>query len=92
VGGYDNSLARLEYIGNFINHDLGLAFDDLSKGIKGEIYAGNPWPVSKAIIVTFPVTFLIIDFVATALGMYSITSTIRWGFAFSSSDINILHL
>jgi hypothetical protein len=52
---------------------------------KGEVFSANSSPVSKEVTVTFPVVFLIMVLLTTALGTYSVISTIICAFDFSIS-------
>src|SRR6188768_4506221 len=58
----------------------------------GEVFSVNPSPVSNDMILILPVDFLMIVLLRTALGTYSIISTIINPFDFSISLVSILGL
>jgi len=51
---------------------------------KGEVFSVNPSPLSKDMILMFPVDFLIIVLITTELAIYSMISTMICDFDFSS--------
>lgn len=53
----DDPLPGFQFMGHFINHNFRLAFNDLGKGIKGDVFSVSPSPVSKDITLIFPVDF-----------------------------------
>ena len=59
-----------------------------AKVSKGEVFSVRPSPLSKDMILIFPVDFLIIVLITTELGIYSIISTMMCDFDFSSSALS----
>lgn len=81
----NNPLTGFQFMRHFIYNNFRLAFYDLGKRIKGEVFSVSPSPVSNDMTLIFPVDFFRIVLVTTELGTYSMSSTTMCAFDFSSS-------
>ncbi|MBK8491398.1 MAG: hypothetical protein IPL49_11045 [Saprospirales bacterium] len=73
---YYDRLSRQQEFGFPVDHDLRLAVDDLSKGVKGVVFSVNPSPLSNDITLMFPVDFFRMVLMTTEFGRYSIISIV----------------